>query len=275
MRPITCERCSAILESDARVCARCGTPVTSRWRLQRLLDRVFPSTLQLARPLTLLLVVVFLVVALAAQRWGKLTTSGFAFLSPDPKTAVLFGASFTPAVLEAGHWWRLVTAIFLHFGALHLLFNGKALWDLGPLIEAAYGPARFLTLFVVTGAAGFAVSLPFAEFTVGASGALFGFIGALLGYGVRRGGTAGAHIKRQALEWLLFGAVFGYVMPGINNWAHGGGAVAGFLLALLFEPRRSERERESLAARLCGLGSVAVVVASAGFAAAFAFEATR
>ena len=151
-----------------------------------------------------------------------------------------WGASFGPATKD-GEWWRLGSAMFLHFGILHLGMNMWALWDGGRLVERMYGHARFAVLYVVSGLTGNLLSLITQgdrAVSGGASGAVFGVFGALLVFlwGERR------QLHPSEFRWLFWGATgfsvaniaFGFVVPGIDNAAHIGGFLTGILGGMAF-----------------------------------------
>lgn len=149
-----------------------------------------------------------------------------------------WGANFGPATQD-GQWWRLASAMFLHFGTLHLILNMWALWDAGQLVERMYGHVRFTSIYLVSGLFGNLVSLVFqgnSAVSGGASGAIFGIYGALLIYlWFNR-----LEISLREFRWLFGGAtafslatiVFGFIVPGIDNSAHLGGFTAGILTSL-------------------------------------------
>ncbi|MBC7704304.1 MAG: rhomboid family intramembrane serine protease [Rhodoferax sp.] len=147
-----------------------------------------------------------------------------------------WGANFGPATQD-GQWWRLATAMFLHFGILHLGLNMWALWDVGRLVERLYGRLRFSALYLGAGVAGNLLSLVVQgnrAVSGGASGAIFGLYGALLVFLWRER----KHVDRREFRWLfgaatvftLFTLIMGQVVPGIDNAAHIGGLVTGALL---------------------------------------------
>jgi len=154
-----------------------------------------------------------------------------------------WGANFGPATQD-GAWWRLASAMFLHFGLLHLALNMWALWDGGPLVERLYGPARFAIIYLASGVTGNLLSLVVhGSDTVsgGASGAIFGVYGALLVCLVRER----RRLDPLEFRWLFGGAalfavatlVMGVFVRGIDNAAHLGGLAGGALLgALLLRP---------------------------------------
>lgn len=141
--------------------------------------------------------------------------------------------------IAAGELWRLVTPIFLHLSVLHIALNGFALYQLGRLIETFYGAARFLALFFLAGVAGCLASLWFnIHPSAGASGAIFGLIGAeiVLFYRNRRWlGESGAEMLRNAI--VVAGLNFFIGLSGsIDNWGHAGGFVGGLAVAWLIGP---------------------------------------
>ena len=174
-------------------------------------------------------------------------------------------------VFGYGRWWTVLSAAWLHGGVLHILFNMMWVRDLAPPTARLYGPGRTVIVYTVSAITGFLASslagafLPFlprflggAGFTVGASAPIFGLIGALLHYG-RRGGSSfiGQQAKSLALTMLLFG----FIMPGIDNWAHLGGLAGGWLTAKVLDPLKPERGDHVLAA----LGCLLLSLLSVGF----------
>ena len=144
---------------------------------------------------------------------------------------ITLGAKYTPLIL-AGQWWRLITYQFLHIGVMHLLFNGYALYHVGPLIEDAWGHWGFLVIYLLSGALGGLASATFSPGSVsaGASGALFGLLGA----------TAVFLVSGQA-SWDLIWRTVGYpiiattvygLLIRVDHFGHFGGLIGGFLIAL-------------------------------------------
>ena len=153
------------------------------------------------------------------------------------------GANYGPAI-RAGEYWRLVTSMFLHGGLLHLALNGWALFQLGSLLELLMGSPRMLLVYFMTGIAGSLASATFTQApSVGASGAIFGLLGALIAFLLRRRGALtpqGKSILMQLVGWAAINVFFGFSTPGIDNSAHLGGGAAGLLLGFLLpEPRRT------------------------------------
>ncbi len=148
--------------------------------------------------------------------------------STDDQMLIRFGAKVN-SLIGAGQYWRLLTSVFLHFGFLHLAFNMLFLYNLGPGMEALYGHRRYLAIYLAAGILGSISSYAFTPgMSVGASGALFGLIGAYLYFWLRRP-RAGRRLGRDMLILLVFNVVFGLINPSVDNWAHFGGLIGGFL----------------------------------------------
>ena len=189
----------------------------------------------------------------------------FDVFSPSNRALWAFGAAGA-IPWQAGHWWTTLTAIYLHGSLLHIVFNVLWIRQLGPPVEEIYGPARLVVIFTVSGVAGFVLSNAVGvAFTVGASGSIFGLLGAIIAYGRRRGGAFGRLVLQQYGQWALVLFIFG-LLPGtsVNNWAHGGGFVGGFLagLALSLAERRAETTLDWL------LAGAAIILTVVGFAMA-------
>jgi len=179
----------------------------------------------------------------------------------DSRVLISLGASL-PQPIDWLQPWRLVTAIFLHASILHILFNMWVLMDIGPQIEELYGSARYLFVFVVSGIGGYAVSSFVGKFSVGASGSLLGLIGLLLAVSIGRRSMGMQMLRNQLLRWLIYIVVWGFFFPGIDNWAHLGGFVTGFILGKLMAERTPASPEERKRAYAMGWGAALVVVAS-------------
>lgn len=193
------------------------------------------------------------------------------FLSPAPESLFLFGGSGSVPVFYYGRFWTVLSAGWLHGGLLHIIFNMMWVRNLAPVVAHLYGTSRTVIIYTVASVTGFLASslageyLPFlpsflhgAHLTIGASASVFGLMGALLHYG-RRGGSP--LLTQQVKAWALGGVLFGFLMPGIDNWAHGGGFLGGYLVSRWLDPLQPERGDHALAALLClGLSLAAVVI---------------
>lgn len=209
-------------------------------------------------PVTLFLVAANLLVFLAMLLMG----AGFWHSSNGIQLA--WGANFGPATQD-GEWWRLGSALFLHFGAVHLAMNMWALWDGGQLVERMYGHLRFAIIYVLSGVAGNLLSLVSNHGQVvsgGASGAIFGVYGALLVCLWRER----HHLHPREFRWLFWGAsgfavatiAFGMLIPGIDNAAHSGGFITGLLGGVVLVRRLNPGRDLSRKLRLLAGGAAAL-----------------
>lgn len=158
------------------------------------------------------------------------------------RTDVLYSlGAIVPDLFEKGEYWRLLAAMFLHIGFLHLFLNLWALYQLGGVFEVLFGSPRFAVTYFVSG---LVASIASAFFTnglaAGASGAIFGILGALI-VSIRRSprfrnAAWGKGLVQQLLFWAAINIVIGFTMPGIDNAAHIGGFITGLLLG--FQPHR-------------------------------------
>lgn len=156
-------------------------------------------------------------------------------------TLVGLGAQVN-ALVAQGAYWRLLAAMFLHIGLMHVAFNGWALFSLGREVETLYGSGRFTLIYLLAGLfGGLATYLAGLKgLSAGASGAIFGLVGAEIAYFLRNRRLLGAVSKQQLANlFTLVGInlVFGFTLAGVNNWAHLGGLAAGFALGWGLTPR--------------------------------------
>lgn len=159
------------------------------------------------------------------------------------------GANQAPLV-AAGQIWRPLTSIFLHLDLFHLLVNGWALYQLGLLFEVWLGPGRLALVFFVSGLAGSAASLVFTlagtqGISAGASGAIFGILGALIAFLARRRGRlrpAARSLLVQLVVWAGINVFLGFTVAVIDNSAHLGGFTVGLVLGLVLQERQIYRQ---------------------------------
>jgi rhomboid protease GluP len=255
---ILCPSCGRLTNADAPTCLVCGRRNPGLWGFAGPLRAVFRKR-SFVDVVSVACVVLY-VLSLIIDPQAALRPRGFLnVFSPSLDALLKLGA--TGAVpWQEGRWWTLFTAIYLHGGLLHILFNVLWIRQLGPGVEELYGPARLVVIFTVAGAAGFVASNFFGyDFTIGASGSIFGLLGALVAFGQKRGGTFGAMVLRQYGQWALVLFVLGFLMPGVNNIAHAGGFVGGFAagLGLALAEHRSETLLDQMLATVC-IGATAL-----------------
>jgi len=194
---------------------------------------------------------------------GKIGMGGlFNMLSPGMSSLFMFGASGAVPVFVFGRWWTVLSAAWLHGSFLHILFNMLWVRQLAPATADLYGAGRMVIIYTLSSITGFALSslagiylgafpiffLRGAQFTIGASAPIFGLLGALVYYG-RRGGSS--HIGQQAMVYAVILFVFGFMMQGVDNFAHLGGFLGGYLVSRWLDPLQPEKTDHMIAALLC------------------------
>ena len=187
-------------------------------------------------PATIILVVLNVLVFLAVEFTG---------FSQDTVHMLDWGAAYTPCIVEEGETYRIFTSMFLHFGIEHLINNMLVLFVLGSRVERVIGSLRFAVIYFLGGIAGNVVSLLYdlrqgeAAVSAGASGAVFAVMGGMILVVLCNKGRLEDLSMRQILILAVFSLYFGFTSSGVDNAAHLGGFLAGFILAVIvYHPRR-------------------------------------
>ena len=226
----TCPDCGTVQEAWAQVCPHCQHlwPDGSEERSQARLSQ-FQSQLarKVSRPwLTLGIIGVNVVIYLG------MLAAGISPMDPTIPELLRWGANLG-SLTTSGQWWRLLTCTFLHIGLFHILFNMWVLWDIGHFMERLLGRVGFATLYLLSGLAGSIASMWWNPFIVsaGASGAIFGLYGGLLGCLLAGLGTipedVAKGLRKNALIFLGYNLVWGLMHQGIDMAGHLGGLVGG------------------------------------------------
>lgn len=155
------------------------------------------------------------------------------------------GAAYGPAILEGGEYYRLFTSMFLHFGMAHLANNMLVLLVIGQRLEPVVGKLRFGLIYLLGGLGGNVISLWVnirSSSYAGASGAVFAVVGAMLWAVLRNKGRVQDITGKQMLIMAFFSVYFGFASEGVDNAAHLGGLICGFVLCmLLYHPRNNRK----------------------------------
>ena len=231
-----CPACGNPTPAASVACAFCGAlfaeaDVAARETVNE--DRFLRALFTRSNPFTMIFigvnVGVFVLMCLAG---------GFAVTSVNPEVLRGFGAKQNNLIAEQHQYWRLITAIFIHIGIIHLLLNNYALWIIGQEIERIYGSARFVVLYLVTGVIGSVGSYAFnpQATSAGASGAIFGLFGVMATFAFKYRKEIpqrlSREIRRRVLPVIAINLVFGFSVRIVDNAAHVGGLLAGIALAL-------------------------------------------
>jgi membrane associated rhomboid family serine protease len=259
---ILCPSCGRLTSADARECLVCGRRNPGMWGfaapLRQLVGRGGFSNV-----VTVVCVVLYIASLVLDPGAGLAPRGLLDVFAPSGAALRALGAAGADPWFR-GHWWTIFTAIYLHGGLLHIFFNMLWIRQLGPAIEEIYGPARLVVIFTVAGAAGFVLSNRVGHpFTIGASGSVFGLLGAIVAFGYKRGGTYGMMVLKQYGYMALLIFVLSFFMRGVNNSAHAGGFIGGALAGLLMA--LAERRRETsfdwlLAAACIGVTALGFVL---------------
>ncbi|MCD7819840.1 MAG: rhomboid family intramembrane serine protease [Lachnospiraceae bacterium] len=191
-------------------------------------------------PVNLAIVLINILVFLILSVMGD-TENGYFML--------MHGANYTPYVVEYREYYRLFTCMFLHFGVQHLFNNMLVLTFLGDEVEKLAGKVRFLIIYLVGGLAGNILSVIYDMNTgsysvsAGASGAIFSVIGALIAIVILNRGKIPEYTRRRMFLLAALSVLQGFTATGVDNCAHIGGLISGFLLAMLFHRKLIIREQ--------------------------------
>jgi len=234
-----CPSCGKLISVTEGKCPFCGAWNPSLYGYGPVIQRFIGRRLDLVALLVGVCVVLY-VTSLALQPDAAFSFRGvFGILSPGTRALYQLGMT-GGAAWQQGWWWTLLTAIYLHGSLLHIFFNLMWVRQLGPAVVEYYGPARAFAIFSLAGAAGFVVSnLASGSPSIGASGAIFGLLAALIVYGRRTGSTM---LSAQVWQWAVIMFVMGFLMPSVNNWAHAGGFAGGWLAAQGLRTGAEKRE---------------------------------
>lgn len=267
-RPRLCPACGSLVGSTASKCYQCGANVNYSFAAaSKTLSRWMPQTSPVTYAmLTICCVMYGLGLVITMKMGGGVMSGGLMGLGGIGGEVNFRLGESIPYPYIISQPWRLITAIFLHAGLLHIGFNMWVLMDIGPIVEDLYGSARYFFLYVATGAFGYLASSTIGGHpSVGASGALLGLIGVLLAATTGRKNPAAQALRSSLIRWVIYIFVIGFIMSGTDNFAHGGGLVSGFLLGRLMIDRAPADLSEQRRANLLGWAAGIVVAVSFGF----------
>ena len=201
------------------------------------------------------------------------------FMSPSQNALFIFGASGQIPVFQLGRWWTLLSAGWLHGGILHIVFNMMVVRSFAPPTAEYYGAGRMVIIYTIASVTGFFFSsgmnqiypyiplgyllsylgLGGAQLTIGASAGIMGLLGALLHYGQKTGSRV---VQQQMLGYAVMFGIFGLVVRGVDNQAHLGGFVGGYLAARFLNPLEPERGDHLLGAVVCLAATALAILVS-------------
>ena len=267
-----CASCGSLVGVNDEKCYTCGRRNPGLWGFGPVLRR-FGNDMGFVQLVVYGCLVIYALSILMTLAFGQNIMGGslFNLLGPSGLAAFVLGASGSEPVFFFNRWWTLLSAGWLHGGALHILFNIMWIRQLGPVVADIFGAGRMIIIYTIAGVAGFFLSsltghylpgVPFiggGQLTLGASAPIFGLLGALVHYG-RRGGSS--LIRREAWGYAVSIFVFGLIMPGVDNSAHAGGFIGGYLASLWLDPLKRERMDHFIGAAICLVLTLLSIVAS-------------
>ena len=266
---VVCASCGSLVGVNDDRCYSCGRRNPGLWGFGPVLRRLgndFGFTAAILYGCAVLYALSLLLTVLSG---GSLTGGSiFSILGPNRYALDALGAAGGLPVFGEGRWWTLLSAGWLHGGALHILFNMMWVRQLGPIVADMYGGARMVIIYTISSVLGFLLSsflgahgVPFsgAYYTLGASAPIFGLLGALLHYGHRGGSSL---VRSQAISWAVPIFLFGFFMGGVDNAAHLGGFVGGYIASKWLDPLKPERMDHFVGAAVCLVATMASIVVS-------------
>jgi rhomboid protease GluP len=274
---VVCASCRSLVGVNDDTCYNCGRRNPGLWGFGPML-RAFGNDLGFVSLVVYGCSALYIIsLALTVAFGGNIMGSGnpFTIMSPHSQILELLGSSGAVPAVIYNRWWTIFSASWLHAGVLHVLFNMLWVRQLGPVTADIYGPGRMIIIYTLAGAVGFTLSslagyytlrmgmpIPFlrgAAYTVGASAAIFGLLGALVHYGRRAGSSI---VRTEAMGYALTLGIMGFIMPGVDNYAHAGGFLGGYVASVWLDPLKPERMDHLVGAALCMLVAGLAIVSS-------------
>ncbi len=265
---VVCVSCGYLVGVNDDHCYNCGRRNPGLWGYATAVRRL-GNDLGFV-PLVMGICVVMYVITLAVSPGAFMPRGGlWSLFAPDVTVLAQYGASGVWPVFIQHRWWTVLSAVWLHGSLIHILMNLWFVRSFAPPVGELYGAGRMVIIYITAGVIGFVLSstasaygLPLAGssgVTVGASGSAFGLIGALLYYGRR---TGSSHISSQLMPMILINLYIGLVSRGIDNYAHVGGLLGGWVVSMYLDPLRPERIDHMVIAIACIVLSVLSLLVS-------------
>jgi rhomboid protease GluP len=270
---VVCASCGSLVGVNDEQCYSCGRRNPGLWGFAPILRRM-------GNDLGFVSIIVYgsgamyvLALLLSMSLGGDVMGGGgpLGLLAPSVPVQVELGASGAIPFFGYGRWWTILSAAWLHGSILHIFMNMMWVRNLGPATADLYGGPRMVIIYTMGSVAGFLLSsvlglFPIPKFgapiTVGASAPIFGLLGALMYYG-RRSGSSLVHAEAKGYAVAFF--VFGLIFPGVDNAAHLGGFIGGYLAGMWMDPLKPERINHMIGALACLVATaLAILVSIAG-----------
>ena len=235
-----CPSCRAFVEKMSGDCPYCGNALGQRAIDVRKPGEILGGLIPQAHFTTILILMINVGLYIATSLFARTLGEGMSLFA--------FGGKLGRSIWQDHEYWRLITAGFLHGGILHIAMNSWVLYDLGAQVEEVFGTARFLCIYFIGTIGGFYLSAKMNPgLSIGSSAGIMGLIGAMIAYGVMNRTSVGRQIRSFYVRWAVYGMAMGFLISGIDNWAHIGGIVGGFAIAFVAgTPVRASRSSDSV-----------------------------
>jgi len=267
---MVCPKCRKLISVNSEKCFFCGYRKPGFWGFGPSLQQYFGTNFGILKMLIFFCGGLFILSLMMEPSAISFELSIFNLLSPGGRSLYSLGCTGSIPVSH-GRWWTLLTAVFLHGSLLHIVFNFLWINKLWPIVEELFGQARVVIIYIFAGIIGYVFSVygsvilsgifSFIRptyYTLGASGSLFGLFGAIIYYGRDRGGVVGNELLRQLGVWVIIGFVYGLMVPHIDNLAHLGGFVGGYLGAMIMS--YTEKHGETIWHNVLAIGLMVATV---------------
>ena len=268
---VVCSSCGSLVGVNDEQCYTCGRRNPGLWGFAPLLRRLGNDMgfvpLIVYGCAALYVAGILLSVMFGFDVLGR--GNPFGILSADPNVNVMLGASGAYPVFGLHMWWTVLSAGWLHSGIIHILLNMAWIRNLGPATADLFGGSRMVIIYTLGSLGGFILSSVAGAFleiprfgawqTVGASAPIFGLLGALMHYGRRSGSSM---VYMEARGYAVAMIVFGLLFPGVDNAAHAGGFIGGYLGSMWLNPLKPERTDHMLLAVICLVATALAILAS-------------
>lgn len=273
----SCPGCRNLVRANEEFCPYCARRLRPEGGMRGLVKRVRSMPFIATKALLGLIVLFFLLQMVTDLILPNAPRAGSGIMglgTSKMPTYTLLGSNFNVITLGYGQYWRLLTYCFLHFGFIHIFFNGYAFWDLGRLAERLWGGRQVFATFILTGvvgglaSAGWNMLMGQGANSAGASGAICGMLGLLIGAYYRNKYHLGEQLGSQLIRWAVIILAMG-ILGGFDNAAHLGGMLSGGALGYFLPPTRNSRTP----ARDTKIWTAAAILALVLMLAAFGFMA--
>lgn len=232
--------------------------------------------------LTMVLLGVNILLWLAAKFYGMiLADQGLGSLPANAEQLVFYTGMKINIAITDGQWWRLLSSQYVHLDVMHIAFNGYGIYMLGRLLERAYGPRRMLLIYTFSGTLGAVASYYFLSApSGGASGALYGLVGAVIVFGTKYRKVLPPQMAQALtvgfLPWVVLGIGIGFIgsIP-FDNAAHIGGLITGGVTAVFMASRLKDGEGKKWTNGLLWVMTILVICALIWMFLGWSVEAAR